>query len=72
MIKIGKVSKVAAKSDKRGKRNPIQNLGEKKINQVICFCVSFSLNCEHFEVKYKDLFVFILSQRVLYLAHSSC
>lgn len=63
--KIWKVSKVAVKSDKGGKQNPIQSLGEKGINQVICFCVCFPLSCEQFGVKYQNLFVFISSKRVI-------
>lgn len=71
-MKIWKVSRVVVKSDKGGKQNPIQSLGEKRINQVICFCVCFPLNCEQFGVKYQNLFVFMSSQKMKCLAQSSC
>lgn len=67
IAKIWKVSKIAAKSDKRGKQNPIQNLGVKRINQVTCFHISFPSNCEQFEVKYQNLCLFPQTEHYTWL-----
>ena len=50
-LRFGQLVKWLQKVTKRRKQNLIHNLGGKRINQVICFHISFPPNCEQFAVK---------------------
>ena len=69
MLRYGKFAKWQQKVTRGG--DPNTEPRENRINQVVCFYVSFPLDCEQVEVKYQNLFMFIFSKRLLCLVHSS-